>query len=118
VVREGGVLKSTNPPDLYAVINKGDQILTNVVNISKSLDQFTSEFATPENRENFSQTFRSMRNIVTEVEKGDGFLHSVIYKQARVGWTTCRRGRLHAIPGPRDGKERGDRSDSRPRWPT
>jgi len=80
VIREGGVVKSTNPPDLYAVINKGDQILTNVVNISKSLDQFTAEFATPENRENFSQTFRSMRNIVTEVEKGDGFLHSVIYK--------------------------------------
>jgi phospholipid/cholesterol/gamma-HCH transport system substrate-binding protein len=80
VVREGGALKSTNPPDLYAVINKGDQILSNVVNISKSLDQITSEFATPENRENFSQTFRSMRNIVTEVEKGDGFLHSVIYK--------------------------------------
>ncbi len=80
VIRADGAVKSTNPPDLYAVIEKGDKILTNVVNISKSLDQFTAEFATPENRANFSQTFRSMRNIVTEVEKGDGFLHSVIYK--------------------------------------
>jgi len=80
VIREGGIVQSTNPPDLYAVIDKGDKILSNVVNISKSLDQFTAEFATPENRENFSKSFRSMRNIMGEVEKGDGFLHSVIYK--------------------------------------
>jgi phospholipid/cholesterol/gamma-HCH transport system substrate-binding protein len=80
VVREGGRVKSTNPPDLFALLNKGDEILTNIVGISRSLDKLTSEFATEENRQNFTTTFRSWKNIVTEIERGDGLLHSVIYK--------------------------------------
>jgi phospholipid/cholesterol/gamma-HCH transport system substrate-binding protein len=79
-IKEGGVVKSTKPPDLYAVMNKADQILTNIVNISASLDKFTAEFASAENRENFNRTFRSMRHIVEEIEKGKGVMHSLIYE--------------------------------------
>lgn len=85
IIREGGVLKSTTPPDLSTVLDKGDEILTNIVKISSSLDTFTAEFASEENRENFSRTFRSMRNIVEEVEKGDGLLHGLIYEPAPGG---------------------------------
>ncbi|MFQ5458120.1 MAG: MlaD family protein, partial [Myxococcota bacterium] len=80
IVRTGGAVTSTRPPDFFSVLEKGDEILSNIVNISSSLDSFTAEFATDENRENFSRTFHSMRHIVEEVEKGDGVLHSLVYE--------------------------------------
>jgi phospholipid/cholesterol/gamma-HCH transport system substrate-binding protein len=80
IIEEGGMLDSSPPADLYGVMRKGDEILSNIVNISNSLDTFMAEFASDENRENFSRTFRSMRNIVTEVETGDGLLHGLIYE--------------------------------------
>lgn len=80
IVREGSEVASSEPPDLYAVMEKGDEILTNIVKISSSLDTFTAEFASEENRENFSQTFRSMRNMMEDIEKGDGLLHGLIYE--------------------------------------
>ena len=80
VIRPGGKVKSTEPPNLFALLDKGDEILTNIVNISHSLDKVTAEFATEENRQNFTKTFRSWKNVVTEIEHGDGLLHSVIYK--------------------------------------
>ncbi len=80
IIREGGTVNSSEPPDLYAVMEKGDEILTNIVKISSSLDAFTAEFASEENRENFSRTFESMRNIVEGIEKGDGLLHGLVYK--------------------------------------
>ncbi len=80
IIREDEKVDSSAPPDLYAVMEKGDEILTNIVKISGSLDAFTAEFASEENRENFSRTFESMRNIVEGVEKGDGLLHGLIYE--------------------------------------
>jgi phospholipid/cholesterol/gamma-HCH transport system substrate-binding protein len=80
VIKEGGTVETSPPPDLYGVMEKADEILSNIVNISSSLDTFMAEFASDENRENFSRTFRSMRNIVTEVETGDGLLHGLIYE--------------------------------------
>jgi phospholipid/cholesterol/gamma-HCH transport system substrate-binding protein len=79
-IEEGGTVQSASPPDLYGVMEKGDEILSNIVNISSSLDSFMAEFASDENRENFSRTFQSMKNIVTELETGDGLLHGLIYE--------------------------------------
>lgn len=80
IIKKGGVVASTRPPDFFSVLEKGDEILTNIVNISSSLDSFTAEFASDENRENFSRTFHSMRNIVEEIEKGEGILHGLVYE--------------------------------------
>ena len=80
IITEGGTVASARPADLATVMSKGDEILTNIVNISESLDSFTAEFATDENRENFTQTFESMKNIMSEVEEGDGLLHGLIYE--------------------------------------
>ena len=75
----GARLASVDPIDYSALLQKGDQILEHVTNISASLDEFLAGGQSATGKRNLNETLRSLRNTVVEVEKGPGLLHDVIY---------------------------------------
>ncbi|MGI9554226.1 MAG: MlaD family protein [Thermodesulfobacteriota bacterium] len=79
-------IKSYTPPELQELIGSSDELLRNLINISKNLDKVSSVFGDEENLENISQTLSSLRKgsdalqkNLTAIEKGGGILHTLIY---------------------------------------
>ncbi|MGI9534107.1 MAG: MlaD family protein [Thermodesulfobacteriota bacterium] len=79
-------VNSYTPPELQELIGSSDELLTNLIKISKNLDKVSSVFGDEENLENISQTLSSLRigsdalqKNLTAIEKGNGILHTLIY---------------------------------------
>ncbi len=78
-LRPGDQLASVDPIDYPQLLQKGDRILDHVTRISASLDEFLSGGEAATGKRNLSETMRSLRNTVMEVEKGQGLLHDIVY---------------------------------------
>ena len=79
-------IESYTPPELQELIGSSDELLTNLISISKNLDKVSSVFGDEQNLENISQTLSSLRQgsdalqkSLTAIEKGNGVLHTLIY---------------------------------------
>jgi len=79
-------VESFTPPELQELIGRSDELLTNIIRISKNLDKVSSVFGDEDNLENIRLTIDSLRkgsdalqkNLVA-IERGNGVLHSLIY---------------------------------------
>ena len=67
------------PTDLYAALEKGNLILDNTVKITNSLNEILGGAAQGGVGKDFQRTLHSVQAILSEVEKGQGLLHSLIY---------------------------------------
>ena len=81
-------IESFTPPELQEIIGRSDELLTNIISISKNLDKVTTVFGEEENLENLSQTFASLRKTsdslernLSAIENGNGVLHALIYDE-------------------------------------
>ena len=81
-------VESFTPPELQEIIGRSDELLTNIISISKNLDKVTTVFGEDENLENLSQTFESLRKTsdslernLSAIENGNGVLHALIYDE-------------------------------------
>ena len=79
-------VESFTPPELQELIGRSDELLTNIISISKNLDKVSSVFGDDENLDNISLTLKSLRKSsdslqknLSAIEKGNGVLHSLIY---------------------------------------
>ena len=79
-------IKSYTPPELQELIGSSDELLTNLIRISKNLDKVSAVFGDEQNLENISQTLSSLKKgsdalqkSLTAIEKGNGLLHTLIY---------------------------------------
>lgn len=79
-------IESYTPPELQELIESSDELLTNIIRISKNLDKVTAVFGDDKNLENISLTLDSLRKSsdafqknLTAIEKGSGVLHALIY---------------------------------------
>ncbi len=79
-------VESFTPPELQELIGRSDELLTNIISISKDLDKITTVFGDDENLENISLTMQSLRKSsdslernLSAIEKGNGVLHALIY---------------------------------------
>ena len=79
-------VESFTPPELQELIGRSDELLTNIISISKNLDKVTAVFGDDENLENLSLTLKSIRKSsdslernLSAIENGNGVLHSLIY---------------------------------------
>ena len=79
-------VESFTPPELQELIGRSDELLTNIIRISKNLDKVSSVFGDEDNLENIRLTIDSLRkgsdalqkNLLA-IERGNGVLHSLIY---------------------------------------
>ncbi len=73
------VLPSVNAIDYSALLQKGDQILDHVNRISASLDEFLAGGGGREGKRNVTEALKSLRDLLSQVQKGQGLLHDLIY---------------------------------------
>ncbi len=79
ILQPDGVLASVDPPDYAKLLEKGNQIVENVVKISDSLSQVLGGGAGEASRQDLAATIGSLRRIMEQIERGDGLLHALLY---------------------------------------
>ncbi len=74
-----GILASIDPPDYAKLLEKGNQIVDNVVKISDALSQVLGGGAGAASRQDLAASIGSLRRITEEIERGDGLVHALLY---------------------------------------
>ena len=72
-------INSYTPPELEKLLGQSEELVHNVISISKSLDEIVRAFGKEENIENISRTLASIRRTVEAIETEQGVLHTLIY---------------------------------------
>ena len=72
-------ISSYNPPGLEKLLGQSEELVDNIISISKSLDEIVKAFGKEENIENISRTIASIRRSVEAIETERGVLHALIY---------------------------------------
>lgn len=72
-------INSYTPPELDKLLGQSEELVDNVISISRSLDELVKAFGEGKNIENISGTLASVRNIVGAIETERGVLHTLIY---------------------------------------
>jgi phospholipid/cholesterol/gamma-HCH transport system substrate-binding protein len=78
VLQAGAQLAAVDPPDYFRLLQKGDAILDNITRISASLDEFLSG-GEQTGKRNLTESLRSLRTTLVEIEKGEGLIHDLVY---------------------------------------
>jgi len=75
----GAVVATIDPPDYAKLLQKGDQIVENVVRISDSLSQMFAGGKGETARRDLAEAIGSLNRIMGEIERGKGLLHALLY---------------------------------------
>lgn len=74
-------IASVDPPDYATLLQKGDQIVNNVVKISDALNQLVGGGAGADARQDLAEGIASFNRIMGEIEQGSGLLHALVYEK-------------------------------------
>jgi phospholipid/cholesterol/gamma-HCH transport system substrate-binding protein len=72
-------ISSYTPPEFQKLLGQSEELIDNIIDISKSLDKIVKAFGKEENIENISRTIASVRRSVEAIENRPGLLHTLIY---------------------------------------
>ncbi|RYZ38091.1 MAG: MCE family protein, partial [Myxococcaceae bacterium] len=78
-VEPGGVIQSSSGGDLSKLMSSASRVMDNSVEISESLKDAVKAYSNPDLTRDLSKSVASLRNIMEEVENGNGALHALIY---------------------------------------
>ncbi len=81
VLPPGAVVASIDPPDYAQLLERGNQIVDNVVKISDSLSQLLGGGTGTAARKDLAESIGSLNRIMGEIERGSGLLHATIYEK-------------------------------------
>ncbi len=81
VLPPGAMIASIDPPDYAKLLQKGDQIVGNVVKISDALSQLVGGGAGAGARQDLTESIASFNRIMGEIEQGTGLLHALVYEK-------------------------------------
>lgn len=79
ILGDGDYIESTDPIEMYALLDRGDKIVKNVESITESLDSLLVFMKEEESGENVASILANIDEIVSEVRGGEGTLHALIY---------------------------------------
>ncbi len=72
-------ITSYTPPQLEKLLGQSEELVDNIISISRSMDKVVKAFGKEENIENINATIASIKNSVQAVETEPGLLHALIY---------------------------------------
>lgn len=75
----GGEIPSATGGDLSSLMRGAAQVMEDSVAVSRTVRKAVEAYANPQVAEDVAASVRSLRNLLAEVEKGDGALHALIY---------------------------------------
>ncbi|MGH7322358.1 MAG: MlaD family protein [Candidatus Rokuibacteriota bacterium] len=106
VLLEGAQLQTEEPLDTNALVRQGTELLRNAVDLSADLKTTFGKMTGSTAGADLAETVRVVRTLVTEIEKGQGLLHALIYDK-RLGATVADAGT--AFRGVREAAQRLER---------
>ena len=80
LIPAGSVMQSSEAPDLAQVLSKAGTVVDNTVEISENVNQFVKEVR-KETLADFTRAAKSIAELTQEIQKGDGFLHRLVYSK-------------------------------------
>ncbi|WP_257460299.1 MlaD family protein [Archangium lipolyticum] len=78
-VADEGEIPSTSGGDLSSLMKGASQVMDDMVAASRTLRVAVEAYGDPKMAEDVAASLRSLRQLLEEVEKGDGALHALIY---------------------------------------
>jgi phospholipid/cholesterol/gamma-HCH transport system substrate-binding protein len=78
-VPDGGTLQSVTPMDLNEALGKAQNVLEDVSQTVTGARKVVDGFIAKGGDKSLAQAAESLKNIVHEVEKGDGIIHKLVY---------------------------------------
>lgn len=85
VLIDGEEIPAQSPTNLYAVLARGNEALSNVSELARSLNRVVNDVREEGVIATGASAVSAMSNIILEIETGDGLLHSVIYDDSAGG---------------------------------
>lgn len=76
---EGDYLTSEEPPDMFQILEKGQELISHGADMAKELKVAIKRYSDDEMVSSVKGIASSVENIVREVETGGGVLHGLIY---------------------------------------
>ena len=77
ILNNGDVLEGKETASIYNLAEKGGEIMEDVKEASKSARKFFEDMYL--GKEDVRAMLRSMKNIINEMEKGEGLIHAMVY---------------------------------------
>jgi phospholipid/cholesterol/gamma-HCH transport system substrate-binding protein len=88
VLEDGDFLTSMETVELFAYLERADKIVTNIEDITDSLNEFLSPLKEGKSGEDVARIIKNTDTIVTEIKEGNGTLHSLVYGDTETGENT------------------------------
>jgi phospholipid/cholesterol/gamma-HCH transport system substrate-binding protein len=85
VLEDGAEIRAVNPANLARVMDTGTQALDNIATLAKNLNTVVVGFQGDRGGKSLASSVESVTDIVSEIQHGDGLLHSLIYDQYHGG---------------------------------
>lgn len=85
VLSGGDEIRAIDPVNISAVIDSGASALDNISSLTGNLNSVLAEFETSEGGAKLARSVGSVGDIVTQIQDGEGLLHSLIYDEYEGG---------------------------------
>ena len=79
VLQDGGELRTEEPFDTAHLTQQGAELLRNLVELSTELRTTLSRITASSAGADAAETVRALRSLATEIERGQGVLHRLVY---------------------------------------
>ena len=79
VLQEGDEVPSISPVDLNVAVVRGTQAIDNIATLTENVNRVVKEFGESMGGRKMAESFTAMSEMVQEVQRGEGLLHSLIY---------------------------------------
>ncbi|RIL03478.1 MAG: hypothetical protein DCC71_15155 [Proteobacteria bacterium] len=85
VLDDGAEVPAVTPPDLQEMLAKGTQALDGIATLAANLNRGAEDFNAAKGAVRIAESAKGISQIVEEVQKGEGLLHSLIYDEHKGG---------------------------------
>lgn len=85
ILDDGAEIRVANPANLARVIDTGTQALDSIATLAKNLNSVVTGFQGDKTDEGLASSVASVGDILSEIQQGDGLLHSLIYDEYEGG---------------------------------
>ncbi len=85
ILDDGAAIRAANPANIARVIDTGTQALDNIATLAKNLNSVVTGFQGEKTDKGLASSVASVGDILSEIQHGDGLLHSLIYDQYEGG---------------------------------
>jgi phospholipid/cholesterol/gamma-HCH transport system substrate-binding protein len=78
-LKDGDEVASVSPLDLNIAVERGTQAIDNIAKLAQNLNEVVTDFDEGRGGKRLADSANALSEIVAEIQRGDGVLHSLIY---------------------------------------